>query len=127
MMRWVVGTSLKLRHLVVVAASMMMFFGVGQFRDMPVDVFPEFAPPRVEIQTSAIGLSAAEVEALGRVEPKYEVLRGWNRPTGVARKLSDLLSEARAYLDRLEELSGVPVRYVSVGTRRDQIIETGKA
>ena len=32
-------------------------------------------------------------------------------------------AEARAYLDRLQELSGVPVRYVSVGTRRDQIIE----
>jgi adenylosuccinate synthase len=55
------------------------------------------------------------------------VLRGWNRPTGGARKLADLPPEARAYLDRLEELSGVPVRYVSVGTRRDQIIETGKA
>jgi adenylosuccinate synthase len=66
----------------------------------------------------------AEVEALGRVEPTYEALRGWNRPTGVARALRDLPSEARAYLDRLEELSGVPVRYVSVGTRRDQIIET---
>jgi adenylosuccinate synthase len=30
---------------------------------------------------------------------------------------------ARAYLDRLQELAGVPIRYVSVGTRRDQIIE----
>ena len=69
----------------------------------------------------------AEVEALGRVEPMYQSLRGWNRPTGGARTLSDLPSEARAYLDRLEELSGVPVRYVSVGTRRDQIIETGEA
>ena len=66
----------------------------------------------------------AEVEALGRVEPSYEVLRGWNRPTGGARHLGDLPAEARAYLDRLESLSGVPVRYVSVGTRRDQIIET---
>jgi adenylosuccinate synthase len=69
----------------------------------------------------------AEVEALGRVEPMYAALRGWNRPTGGARKLSDLPKEARAYLDRLQELSGVPVRYVSVGTRRDQIIETGEA
>jgi adenylosuccinate synthase len=69
----------------------------------------------------------AEVEALGRVEPRYEVLRGWNRPTGGARRLEDLPGEARAYLSRLEELSGVPVRYVSVGTRRDQIIETGTA
>jgi adenylosuccinate synthase len=65
----------------------------------------------------------AEVEALGRVEPIYQVLRGWSRPTGGARTLGDLPREARAYLDRLEELSGVPVRYVSVGTRRDQIIE----
>jgi adenylosuccinate synthase len=37
--------------------------------------------------------------------------------------LADLPPAARAYLDRLETLVGVPVRYVSVGTRRDQIIE----
>jgi adenylosuccinate synthase len=65
----------------------------------------------------------AEVDALGRVQPVYERLPGWGRSTGAARKLADLPSEARAYLDRLEELSGVPARYVSVGTRRDQIIE----
>jgi adenylosuccinate synthase len=66
----------------------------------------------------------AEVDALGRVEPVYEVHQGWQQPTGGARKLGDLPRAARAYLDRLEALSGVPVRYVSVGTRRDQIIET---
>lgn len=65
----------------------------------------------------------ADVEALERVKPVYERLQGWKRSTGEARKLSDLPSEARVYLDRIEELSGVPIRYVSVGTRRDQIIE----
>jgi adenylosuccinate synthase len=65
----------------------------------------------------------AEVDALGRVEPVYETLPGWSQPTGSARRLEDLPAAARAYLDRLEALSGVPVRYVSVGTRRDQIIE----
>ncbi len=65
----------------------------------------------------------AEADALGRVQPVYERLRGWERPTGAARKLADLPGEARAYLDRLQELSGVPARYVRVGTRRDQIIE----
>ncbi|HKH83073.1 MAG TPA: adenylosuccinate synthase [Gemmatimonadales bacterium] len=65
----------------------------------------------------------SEVDALGRVKPIYEVLRGWEKPTGTARRLTDLPSGARSYLDRLEALSGVPVRYVSVGTRRDQIIE----
>jgi adenylosuccinate synthase len=65
----------------------------------------------------------AEVDALGRVRPVYETLPGWQQPTGGARRLAELPSAARAYLERLEALSGVPVRYVSVGTRRDQIIE----
>ncbi|MBA3522526.1 MAG: adenylosuccinate synthase, partial [Gemmatimonadales bacterium] len=65
----------------------------------------------------------AEVDALGRVEPSYQVLPGWSQSTGEARRLADLPAAARAYLDRLEALSGVPIRYVSVGTRRDQIIE----
>ena len=50
-------------------------------------------------------------------------IEGWRQPTGGARTLADLPTAARAYLDRLEALSGAPVRYVSVGTRRDQIIE----
>jgi adenylosuccinate synthase len=65
----------------------------------------------------------SEVDALGRVEPVYEVHQGWQESTAAARRLSDLPTGARRYLDRLEALSGVPVRYVSVGTRRDQIIE----
>jgi adenylosuccinate synthase len=65
----------------------------------------------------------AEAEALGRVRPIYETHEGWRGPTGGARRLADLPPAARRYLDRLEALSEVPVRYVSVGTRRDQIIE----
>jgi CzcA family heavy metal efflux pump len=64
MMRWIVGSSLKFRFLVIAIAAGMMFFGIGQLRKMPVDVFPEFAPPRVEVQTISIGLTAEEVESL---------------------------------------------------------------
>ena len=49
MMSWIVASSLKFRFLIVACAGAMMFFGVAQLRQMPVDVFPEFAPPRVEI------------------------------------------------------------------------------
>jgi adenylosuccinate synthase len=63
------------------------------------------------------------VDVLGRVQPVYERMLGWRRSTADARRLADLPGAARAYLDRLEKLSEVPVRYVSVGTRRDQIIE----
>jgi CzcA family heavy metal efflux pump len=53
----------------------MMVVGGGQLSAIPVDVFPEFAPPRVEIQTACIGLSAADVEALVTV-PLEQALNG---------------------------------------------------
>lgn len=75
MMRWIVGRSLRLRYLVVLAASMMIFFGVQQLSAMPIDAFPEFAPPRVEIQTLCTGLSAQDVEELVTV-PLEQGLNG---------------------------------------------------
>src|SRR5690606_29986530 len=65
----------------------------------------------------------SEVDELERVEPVYEVLPGWNRSTERATTLAALPAEARAYLDRIQDLAEAPIRYVSVGTRRDQIIE----
>ncbi len=92
-----------------------------------LDVLDSFAEIPIGIMYRLDGEACeempAEAEALGRVKPVYEVHPGWRQPTGGARKLADLPAPARAYLDRLETLSGVPVRYVSVGTRRDQIIE----
>jgi adenylosuccinate synthase len=63
-----------------------------------------------------------DLAALDRVVPRYEWFDGWMSPTAGARKLSDLPSEARKYLDRMRELVDAPITYVSVGTRRDQII-----
>ncbi|MDX1414249.1 MAG: efflux RND transporter permease subunit [Candidatus Promineifilaceae bacterium] len=74
-MQWIVAKSLKYRYLVVFVAAILMIFGIGQIRNMSVDVFPEFAPPRVEIQTPALGLSSAEVESLITV-PLEEVFNG---------------------------------------------------
>jgi len=75
MMRSIVSACLRFRYLVVAAVAGMMFFGVGQLQNMPVDVFPEFAPPRVEIQTVSWGLSAPEVEALVTI-PLEQALAG---------------------------------------------------
>jgi len=62
MMRWIVASSLKFRYLVLASATALVFFGVARLRHMPVDVFPEFAPPKVEVQTEGQGMSSAEVE-----------------------------------------------------------------
>lgn len=64
----------------------------------------------------------ADLAALERVTPRYEWLDGWQASTAQARRLVDLPAAARRYLERLQETVGTPVTYVSVGTRRDQII-----
>src|SRR5436309_2276003 len=67
----------------------------------------------------------ADVERIARVEPVYETLPGWQKTLQEVRRLADLPPAARAYLDRLQDLAHAPIRFVSVGTRRDQIIEVG--
>ena len=74
-MRWIVSTSLKYRYLVVYLAVMLLVYGIARINNASVDVFPEFAPPRVEVQTLALGLTAAEVEELITV-PLEQALNG---------------------------------------------------
>src|SRR6185436_3862206 len=62
-MNWLVSTSLHLRIIVVALAIVLLIVGLRVVRNTPLDVFPEFAPPLVEIQTEAPGLSTAEVES----------------------------------------------------------------
>jgi adenylosuccinate synthase len=63
-----------------------------------------------------------DLGALETAEPVYEVFQGWRKSTADARALGDLPTPARIYLDRIEALVEAPITYVSVGTRRDQII-----
>ncbi len=58
-------------------------------------------------------------------EPVYEEHPGWRSDLSEARRFKDLPKEAQAYVERLEELSGVPIRYVSVGPARSQTLERG--
>ena len=64
----------------------------------------------------------ADLTAQENVVPRYEWVDGWQQPTSEARRIDDLPTAARRYLDRMRELVETPITYVSVGTRRDQII-----
>jgi len=75
-MGWVLGSSLRFGRLVVAIAIGLMVIGIAQLRSAPVDVYPEFMPPSVEIQTEALGLSAAEVEQLITVPLEQDLLNG---------------------------------------------------
>ncbi|MBA2355102.1 MAG: efflux RND transporter permease subunit, partial [Acidobacteria bacterium] len=63
-MRALVTAALRLRLPVVALSVVLIIVGIQTTRDAPFDVFPEFAPPLVEIQTEAPGLSTGDVEAL---------------------------------------------------------------
>ncbi len=78
---------------------------------------------RYRLGGEALDEMPADLEQLNEVEPEYEAMPGWQASCAEARGLEDLPGGARAYLDRISELTGLPVRYVSVGTRRAQIIE----
>jgi adenylosuccinate synthase len=67
-----------------------------------------------------------DLPQLAACEPVYETLPGWTSPTRHVRRFDDLPREARAYIARLEEVTGVPAAIVSTGSaREDTIIREG--
>ncbi len=76
MMRWIVGSSLKFRRLVVAVAAGVLVLGITQVGKTSVDLLPEFKPTQVEVQTEALGLSAKEVEQLITVPLEQDLLNG---------------------------------------------------
>jgi len=76
MMRWIVGSGLKFGRLAMAAAVAVIAIGIFQLRDARVDTYPQFTPPSVQIQTEALGLSAAEVEQLITVPLEQDLLNG---------------------------------------------------
>jgi CzcA family heavy metal efflux pump len=96
LIRWIVRTSLRLRFLVVAGSVALMVLGVVSLPEMRVDVFPEFAPPRVVIQTACVGLSTSDVEELVTV-PLEQGLNG-------LRGLDDMRSRSVPQLSSIELL-----------------------
>src|SRR5688500_20083943 len=103
MLRWIVGSSLRFRYIIAAAAAALMFFGVQQLRHMPVDVFPEFAPPRVEIQTLALGSSGTDIEALVTV-PLEQALNGVPELDTIRSKTVEQLSQIEMIFERGADL-----------------------
>ncbi len=118
MMRRILTASLRFRFIVVAASVAMLVVGGLQLRDTPVDVFPEFAPPRVEVQTDALGLSAQEVEELVTVPleqgltgmPGLDTLRSKSIPQQSSIELifvkgTDIIEARRLVSERIQTIT----------------------
>jgi Cu/Ag efflux pump CusA len=75
-LHWIVRSALTFRVLVVTLALGVMVLGIVSVPKSQLELMPEFGPPTVQIQTEALGLSAAEVEQLVTVPMEADLLNG---------------------------------------------------
>jgi CzcA family heavy metal efflux pump len=94
-----IATSLRFRHLVAALGALVMAVGVVVLPSSRLDVFPEFAQPRVIVQTVCLGLSTADVEELVTV-PLEQALNGVEGLDVLRSKSSPQLSSVTLIFDR---------------------------
>jgi len=75
-----------------------------------------------ELDGAQLEVPPASTEALARCRPSFIELPGWRQSTVGVTRIEDLPANARAYLDRIEALSGLPIDIVSTGPDRSQTI-----
>jgi CzcA family heavy metal efflux pump len=103
LMSWTIATSLRFRHLVAALGALVMAIGIIVLPSSRLDVFPEFAPPRVIVQTVCLGLSTADVEELVTV-PLEQSLNGVEGLDILRSKSSPQLSSIELIFNRGEDL-----------------------
>src|SRR5262245_42342875 len=103
MLRSLVQASLQFRGAVVAAAVILMVVGVLVALRTPTDVFPEFAPPLVEVQVEAPGMSSEAVEQLVTV-PLESAVNGIPRMTTLRSKSVQGLSSIQMIFEHGTDL-----------------------
>jgi adenylosuccinate synthase len=100
--------------------------GVDGMCIMKLDVLDGMDEIRVathyEVDGERVDRIPTGAEAVGKCMPVYEALPGWKESTVGVRRLEGLPANARAYLARLETLTGTPIAMVSTGPDRDDTI-----
>lgn len=76
-----------------------------------------------EIDGKRYDFPPSTVDEVERAVPIYETLDGWQEDVSNARTPQDLPANARAYIERIQALCEVPIRWVSVGPERDQLVD----
>ncbi len=76
MVTWLTDSAVRMRRLVIAGVVAVLALAVVQLDDTPLDVYPEFEPPAVQVQTEALGLSAEEVEELITTPLEQDLLNG---------------------------------------------------
>ncbi len=119
MLKQIIELSLRFRAAVIVVACLVTAYGLYVAQRAKLDVFPEFAPPQIVVQTEAPGLSAEEVEALVTRPVEYglngtpelekiysQSIQGLSVVTVVFRESADIYRVRQLTGERLVEIAG---------------------
>ncbi|MGN6386015.1 MAG: efflux RND transporter permease subunit, partial [Verrucomicrobiota bacterium] len=120
MIKFIIHTSLRFRGLVVFLAAILLFYGFYVAAHSKLDVFPDFVPPQVVVQTEAPGLSAEDVEMLvtrpleitfnglgGQEAMRSESIQGLSVITVVFEEGSDVVLARQRIAEKLAETTGM--------------------
>ena len=100
--------------------------GISELAIMKLDVLDDLKELKICVGYKYNGKTfkdfPLDFEVLTKAQPVYETMPGWQTRTCGVRSFSKLPVNARKYLKRLEDLSKVKIKYISIGTKRDEII-----
>jgi adenylosuccinate synthase len=99
-----------------------MVNGLTRLAMTKLDVLSGMGPLRIAVAYEGHEDVPAGADALSKVKPVYEEMPGWDGDIAHCRAWGELPAEARAYVERIEALVGVPVTLVGVGAGRDAVI-----
>ncbi len=119
MLNWIVHFSLRFRGVIVALACVAIGYGIYVAKNAKLDVFPNFVPPQVEVQTEAPGLSPEQVEVLvtlpientinglGNMESlRSESIQGLSVITAVFKEGTDIFIARQMLAEKLGETAG---------------------
>jgi len=91
-----------------------------------LDVLTGISPIRIcvgyKIDGKDVDYRAHDAQYLSQVEPEYEELSGWQEDITSVRKFDDLPTNAQRFIRKIEKYSQIPVKFISVGPKRGQVI-----
>jgi adenylosuccinate synthase len=112
----------------VVARYAVMVNGINWWAVTKLDVLDGFETIRIctayELDGKRIDSLPGNIRAFAACTPVYEEMPGWMCSTQEVKTWEELPENCKAYIRRLEELTGAPAGLVSVGPRRDETILT---
>jgi len=122
------GRPRRIGHLdVVMLKHALRITGVNQLAITLLDVLSVVDTIKIciayELNGQRTMLVPAHAQDLANVKPIYETLPGWKVPIQDCKSFADLPKEAQAYLHRIQQYLGVPIRFISNGPKREQLIE----